>query len=415
MNLSSTEKWLTRKILRMVGNPPFQLVLGQDALGVPSKNGSKPSTTVVVADRRTLAELALNPEIAFGDAYSDGRVQIQGDLVEFLEELMRSMQKSEKPGWYSRARSWWLDRVDDNTARGSRRNIHRHYDLNLNFYKLWLDQQMLYTCAYFPSPSTSLEDAQVAKMDYVCRKVQLQPGEKVVEAGCGWGALALHMAKHYGVTVRAFNISHEQIMYAREQAKRVGLSDKVEFMEDDYRNISGRPDVFMSVGMLEHVGAGHYEEFGRTIHRAIGDWGRGLVHFIGRNYPHPFSPWIRKRIFPGAHAPALSEVMNVFEPWNYAVLDVENLRMHYAKTLEHWLGRFEASVDRVSQMFGPEFVRAWRLYLAGSLASFRSGGLQLFQIAFAGTNCQQVPWTRAYLYDQPRPVVKEQKWIHATP
>jgi cyclopropane-fatty-acyl-phospholipid synthase len=415
MSLSSTEKWMTRKILRMVGNPPFQLVFGQDTVSVPSKNGSKSAGTVVVADRRTLAELALDPEIAFGDAYSDGRIEVHGDLADFLEELMRSMQKSEKPGWYSQLRSWWLDYADDNTARGSRRNIHRHYDLNFNFYNLWLDQRMVYTCAYFPTPSTSLEDAQVAKMDHVCRKVQLQPGEKVVEAGCGWGALALYMAKHYGVTVRAFNISHEQIAYAREQAKREGLSGQVEFIEDDYRNISGRQDVFMSIGMLEHVGLAHYEEFGRTIDRTIGDWGRGLVHFIGRNCPHAFSPWIRKRIFPGAYPPALSEVAPIFEPWKFTVLDVENLRMHYAKTLEHWLDRFEGSVDRVSQMFGPEFVRAWRLYLAGSIAAFRSGGLQLFQIAFAGAKCQQIPWTRAHLYEQPQPEIKKQKWMHATP
>ncbi len=414
MNFSSTEQWLTRKILRMAGNPPFQLAVGRDAADLMTNDGSK-STTVVVSDRRMLAKLALDPEMAFGDGYSDGRIEVRGDLTAFLEELMRFMQSGEKAAWYARLRSWWLDRVNDNTTRGSRKNIHRHYDLNVDFYKLWLDKRMVYTCAYFPTTGATLEDAQVAKMDHVCRKVQLQPGEKVVDAGCGWGALALHMAKHYGVTVRAFNISHEQIVYAREQAKREGLSGQVEFIEDDYRNISGRQDAFMSVGMLEHVGLRHYEEFSRVIHRTIGDWGRGLVHFIGRNYPHPFSPWMRKRIFPGAYAPALSEVAPVFEPGNLSVLDVENLRMHYAKTLEHWLARFETSVDRVTQMFGPEFVRAWRLYLAGSLAAFRSGGLQLFQIAFAGANCRQIPWTRAHLYEDIQPAAKEEKWMHATP
>src|SRR5579875_514431 len=414
MAVSSTEKWLMGKILRMAGNPPFQLVLGREAAGNASRNGSRPKAKVVVADRRTLAQLALDPEIAFGDAYSDGRVQVEGDLVAFLEEVMESMRHSEKAGWFSRLRSWWLDRVDDNSTRGSRKNIHRHYDLSNDFYRLWLDERMVYTCAYFPTPSASLEDAQVAKMDHVCRKLQLQPGEKVVEAGCGWGALALHMAKHYGVTVRAFNISHEQIAYAREKAKREGLSGRVEYVEDDYRNITGRQDVFVSVGMLEHVGLKHYEEFGRTINRTVGDWGRGLVHFIGRNYPRPFSPWMRKRIFPGAYAPALSQVMRMLEPWNLSVLDVENLLMHYAKTLEHWLSRFEASVDRVTQMFGPEFVRAWRLYLAGSLASFRSGGLQLFQIVFSGAKCQQVAWTRAHLYQEAQPEIAEPKWMHAT-
>jgi len=416
MQFSSTEKWLTRKILQMTGNPPFQLVLGRDAGELLARNGASSSPTVVISDRRTLAKLALDPEVAFGDAYSDGRIEVHGNLVEFLEQVMHSMQRAGKSGWYSRMSSWWLDRVHDNSRGGSRKNIHRHYDLNVNFYKLWLDKRMVYTCAYFPTVSATLEDAQLAKMDHVCRKVRLQPGEKVVEAGCGWGSLALHMAKHYGATVKAFNISHEQIAFAREQAKREGLSQQVEFIEDDYRNISGRHDVFMSVGMLEHVGLDHYDEMGESIHRTVGDWGRGLVHFIGRNQPHPFSPWIRKRIFPGAYAPALSQAARLFEPWNLAVLDVENLRMHYAKTLEHWLSRFEGSVDRVTQMFGAEFVRAWRLYLAGSIAAFRTGSLQLFQIAFAGANCEQIPWTRAHLYEEPRPAaVKGQKWMHATP
>lgn len=415
MTFSSAEQWLTRKILAMVGTPPFQVVVGREADRSGPTNGSHSTPTVVISDRRTLGRLALDPEVAFGDGYAEGRIEVHGDFVQFLEELLRAMQNSAKLRMpLARVRSWWLDRLDNNSASGSRKNIHRHYDLSNDFYKLWLDERMVYTCAYFPTPSASLEEAQVAKMDHVCRKVQLQPGDKVVEAGCGWGALALHMAKHYGAKVQAFNISHEQIAYARERAQREGLADRVEFVEDDYRNISGRKDVFMSVGMLEHVGVSHYAEFGQAIHRTIGDWGRGLVHFIGRNQPHPFSAWMRKRIFPGAYAPALSQVSTVFEPWNFAVLDVENLRMHYAKTLEHWLSRFEASVDRVSQMFGPEFVRAWRLYLAGSLASFRTGGLQLFQIAFAGANCKKIPWTRAHLYETDALAVGEQKWMHAT-
>jgi cyclopropane-fatty-acyl-phospholipid synthase len=220
------------------------------------------------------------------------------------------------------------------------------------------------------------------------------------------------MARHYGVTVKAFNISREQIQYARTQAKIEGLTGRVEFIEDDYRNISGRFDAFVSVGMLEHVGREHYSELGEIIHCAIGDSGRGLIHFIGRNRPEPFSAWIRKRIFPGAYAPSLREAMELFESHEYAVLDVENLRLHYAKTLEHWLARYERSADRVSMLYGPEFVRAWRLYLAGSIASFRTGLLQLFQIVFAGSACQYIPWTRAHLYGGEARVGKESRWIH---
>ncbi|MDE3109834.1 MAG: class I SAM-dependent methyltransferase, partial [Acidobacteriota bacterium] len=240
---SSTDQWLTRKILAIAGNPSIRLVIGRDADRSTPPNGSKPSTTVVISDRRTLAKLALDPEVAFGDAYADGKIQIRGDMVRFLEDVLRTMQDTAKKRMrFAQIRSWWLDWLENNSARGSRKNIHRHYDLSNDFYKLWLDERMVYTCAYFPTASASLEDAQVAKMDHVCRKLRLQPREKVVEAGCGWGALALHMAKRYGAAVRAFNISHEQIAYAREQAKREGLAGRVEFVEDDYRNISGRQD-----------------------------------------------------------------------------------------------------------------------------------------------------------------------------
>jgi cyclopropane-fatty-acyl-phospholipid synthase len=188
----------------------------------------------------------------------------------------------------------------------------------------------------------------------------------------------------------------------------------VEFIEDDYRNISGECDAFVSVGMLEHVGREHYRELGSVIHRSLAKTGRGLLHFIGRNHPIPFSTWTRKRIFPGAYAPALGEVMQVFEPWDLSVLDVENLRHHYAKTLEHWLARFEKSEQQVSEMFSPEFMRAWRLYLAGAVAGFHAGTLQLFQIVFARTACQQIPWTRAHLYTKEQHKEQEPKWMHAT-
>ena len=338
-----------------------------------------------IADRRTLARLLFSPEIAFGDGYTDGRIVVDGDLVQLMEHVIRLMRLTRPEGWWRRMSSRWLQRVQANTVAGSARNIHHHYDLTTDFYRLWLDSRLVYTCAYFPSPSVSLEQAQIAKMDHVCRKLQLQPGETVVEAGCGWGALALHMAKNYGVKVKAFNISREQILVARSLAATEGLSGRVEFIEDDYRNISSRCDVFASVGMLEHVGIENYRELGRIIHRTIGDSGRGLLHFIGRNRPGmTFSPWIRKRIFPGAYTPALREMTDLLEPWDFSVLDVENLRLHYARTLEHWLSRFEAATPQITRMFGPEFVRAWRLYLAGSTAAFRVGTLQLFQVAFAG-------------------------------
>ena len=399
-HVSAINSWLVRKLYRSIGAPNLRIGVGNSEPYPPDATDA--AATVRIDGWRTLASLALNPEIGFGEGYRDGRIEIEGDLVQFLETVIESMPEEGAGGWPSRIFSRWLDRLQANTLRGSARNIHHHYDLNADFYKLWLDSRLVYTCAYFPEADTTLEQAQIAKMDHVCRKIRLQPGERVVEAGCGWGALALHMARHYGARVRAFNISHEQISVARDRAKREGLDKLVEFVEDDYRNIptysGGQYDAFVSVGMLEHIGLQNYEALGQVIQRTIGENGRGLLHFIGRNRPHAFSPWIRKRIFPGAYAPTLPQSLAVLEPWNFSVLDVENLRLHYARTLEFWLDRFENSWNTVVKMFGVEFARAWRLYLAGSIAAFRVGNLQLFQVVFAGAKCQQVPWTRAHLY-----------------
>jgi cyclopropane-fatty-acyl-phospholipid synthase len=370
------------------------LVLG-DTEDLPGTGGPIIGT-VRFADRTTIARLAWDPEAGFGDAFSTGRIVVEGDLIASLECIYLAVP--ETPPLFTRLRAKWLDGLQANTASGSRTNIQRHYDLSNDFYRLWLDERMLYTCAYFPTPEVSLEAAQEAKLEMICRKLQLQPGETVVETGCGWGALAIYMAQRHGARVKAFNISREQIVYAREWAKREGVVGSVEFIEDDYRNVTQRFDVFCSVGMLEHVGLDHYRDLGRVITRTIGDTGRGFLHFIGRNRVRPLNTWIRKRIFPGAYPPTLRESLGVLEPDGFSVLDVENLRLHYAKTLEHWLGRFESSFDEVARMRGLEFARAWRLYLAGSVAAFRVGNLQLFQVLFAGKRSQFVPWTRERLY-----------------
>src|SRR3984885_13962074 len=276
------DKWLLSRILQATGSAPVRLLVKGGADVAPP--GSAPVATMVIQDRSTLAGLLRDPEVSFGDAYMDGRIEVEGDLVRFLEAIYQAMECSSPIGkWYSRVASKWMDLYQDNSRKGSRTNIHRHYDLGNDFYKLWLDDQLVYTCAYFPTPSSTLEHAQIAKMDHVCRKLRLQPGERVVEAGCGWGALALHMARHYGVSVKAYNVSREQIAFARERARAEGLSGRVEFIQDDYRAITGQFDAFVSVGMLEHVGEAHLDEFSEVIHRSIGDTGRGLVHFIGRN------------------------------------------------------------------------------------------------------------------------------------
>jgi cyclopropane-fatty-acyl-phospholipid synthase len=415
------ERWLLSKILQVTGSAPVRLIVKGGAEVSPPTGA--PVASLLIQDRGALAGLLTDPEVNFGDAYMDGRIDVEGDLVRLLEAIYQAMESSPFTGsWYSRLASKWMDLLQNNSRIGSRENIHRHYDLGNDFYKLWLDDQMLYTCAYFPTPASTLEHAQIAKMDHVCRKLRLQPGETVVEAGCGWGALALHMAREYGAKVTAYNVSREQIAFARERARAEGLSDRVQYIEEDYRAISGQFDVFVSVGMLEHVGLDHLEELSAIIHRSIGDTGRGLLHFIGRSHPAVFSRWIRKQIFPGGFIPSLRESLTVLEPNHYSVQDVENLRMHYAATLEHWLERFEKSKQQVAAMYDSRFVRAWRLYLAGSIAAFRVGHLQLFQVLFTGSRREPIYWTRDPVYSnavaaEPKPVaekVREKvKWTHA--
>ncbi|MFZ5523871.1 MAG: class I SAM-dependent methyltransferase [Pseudomonadota bacterium] len=388
-------KLLVSRLMRTIGDPPVQIMLW-NGLQISNHSGN-PVARMLINDPGALFKLVSDPELYFGELYSAQRVEVQGNLLEFLEAVYRAWplyhQGANGKKWLA---SFYGARR--NSLSGARRNIHHHYDIGNDFYKLWLDDSMVYTCAYFSDPGVSLEDAQFAKLDHVCRKLRLQPGEKVVEAGCGWGTLALHMARHYGVTVTAYNISKEQISFARQRARAGGQDGKVEFIEDDYRNVRGEFDAFVSVGMLEHVGPDHYHELGAVIDRSLGDNGRGLIHSIGLNYPRPMDTWTERHIFPGACPPSLAQMMQIFEPFDFSVLDVENLRLHYAKTLEHWLQRYEANIDRITEMFDMEFARAWRLYLAGSLTAFKTGSMQLFQVNFARPSHNLIPWTRQYLY-----------------
>jgi cyclopropane-fatty-acyl-phospholipid synthase len=354
-----------------------------------------PIGDLIVANRRTLFRLATNPDLWFGESYMTGALDVRGRLEPVVEALSR-LPISE-PTWRDRLAGRLARR---NTLAGSRRNVHHHYDLGNDFYTLWLDRELVYTCAYYPTADASLDEAQQAKLDLVCRKLQLRPGETVAEAGCGWGALALHMARHYGVRVKAFNVSREQLSYARSRAAREGLASQVEFIDDDYRNISGRFDVFVSVGMLEHVGRRHLDVVASVLRRVVRpDGGRGLLHFIGRDAPRPLNAWIRRRIFPGADVPTLADVTTrILAPAGMSLLDVENLRLHYARTLSHWGERFAAVRDQVRAAYGDEFVRAWELYLAGSQASFASGWMQLFQVLFSPRGTTPPFWTRADVY-----------------
>ena len=390
------DRWLAARIQTIVDPAHIRVELWD---GSSPYAGDEPAFgDLVVHDRAALVGLIVNPDLYFGEAFMAGRLDVRGSLPAITASLTQ----------LSPLEPTWFDRIaaivsSANTVSRSRRNAHHHYDLGNAFYERWLDRRMVYTCAYFAREEMTLEEAQYAKLDLVCRKLRLRPGESVVEAGCGWGSLALHMARYYGVRVTAFNISREQIAYARERAAREGVADRIEFIDDDYRNVSGQFDVFVSVGMLEHVGRRNLAVVSDVLRKTVRrDGGRGLLHFIGRDVTRPLNAWVRRRIFPGAYTPTLAELTTrILSPAGMSVIDVENLRLHYARTLAAWGDRFSAATDYVRATYGDEFHRAWQLYLAGSEAAFTTGWLQLFQVVFTPRESAPPSWTRSDPFDSP--------------
>ncbi len=392
----SFDRSLILWIMKQLGNPRISIRLWNgDEFPVTA---GRPVACMEIRGRSALFELLRSPSVGFGECYTDGSIEIHGDVLAFVNEITAAITQKNDSGYYGPKIRSLLYALRRNSLTRSRSNVRHHYDVGNDFYKLWLDERMVYTCAYYESPEATLADAQVAKLDHVCRKLQLRPGQKVIEAGCGWGALAIHMAEHYGVRVVAYNNSKEQIAFARARAASRGLDERIRFVRDDYRTIDERCDAFVSVGMLEHVGLANFRSLGALIRRSLKPDGLGLIHTIGRSFPNRTDPWIVKHIFPGGHIPSLSEMMRIFEPYKFSLLDIENLRPHYARTCASWLKNFDSVADEVENMYDREFVRMWRLYLAGSSAGFQSGTLQLFQVLFAPRGNNDVPWTREYQY-----------------
>ncbi|MEO9212367.1 MAG: cyclopropane-fatty-acyl-phospholipid synthase family protein, partial [Caulobacteraceae bacterium] len=378
--------------------------------------------TVRLNTWRAVREVIAKSSLGFGEAYTRGDIDVDGDLQSLALLSFRARERRLR-GAFAERLSYAVGLLGRrNTLSGSKRNIAAHYDLDNDFYRLWLDEEMQYTCAYFAEPTDTLEDAQRRKMDLVCRKLDLKPGELVVEAGGGWGGLALHMARHWGVRVRSFNISKNQIAFARERAERLGIpTDRLEYVHDDYRSIPahvGACDKFASICMLEHVGRENYPTLRKVIGEVVREPGLALLQFISRTRPAPTSnPWLEKHVFPGYYNPSLAEVARTVEApgSGLQIVDVENMRYHYALTLRHWLERFEANAETVTAHWGEAVVRTFRLYLNGGLADFtQGGGTLVFQALIARGADNAAPLTRrrfieaaeaeADVADRPAPV-----------
>jgi len=346
-------------------------------------------------------KLVLTTDMAVGEGYMNGDLTLAGDdLRGFFAFLAMNTDRSDHLWWRRSAHHVRKARrrFDQwNPAHRARENVAHHYDLSARLYDLFLDEDRQYSCAYFTHPDLSLEDAQTAKKAHIAKKLCLEPGMRVFEIGCGWGGLALSLARDYGVEVLGVTLSTEQHAWATEQARAEGLSDKVRFELRDYRAVTGQFDRIVSVGMFEHVGVPHYREYFDAVRDRLTDTGVALIHTIGRVAPPgTTSPWITKYIFPGGYVPALSEMLEAVEKSGLYQTDIEVWRLHYAETLKHWLTRFEAQSDAAAALYDDRFVRMWRYYLAASEMTFRHGRQCVFQVQLA-RNQEAVPLTRAYI------------------
>lgn len=373
---------------------------GVHCYGEPSESLSP--ITISLHRRSLHWKLALRPDLYLGEAYMDGSLTItNGSLADFLMLCGRNLALRPSVSHYFWGRclirlSHWFTLW--NSLRRSRRNVAHHYDLAADLYRSFLDRDMQYSCAYFPLPGTSLDDAQAAKRRHISAKLLLRPHNRVLDIGCGWGGLALELAKEEDLRVDGITISTEQLRSARDRADAAGLSHSVRFELKDYRQLATRYDRIVSVGMFEHVGPRYYSTFFRKIADLLEADGVALIHAIGSiDGPGLGNSFIRKYIFPGGYIPALSEVIPVVERSGLMITDLEILRLHYADTLRHWRERFLANWDSIAHLYDEPFKRMWEFYLAGCEMAFRHGGLMVFQLQLAKT-LEAVPLTRDYIF-----------------
>jgi cyclopropane-fatty-acyl-phospholipid synthase len=371
--------------------------------------GTSPNVWVQITGAPTMWKLALRPDLYLGEAYADGSLKIlDGSLWDLLDLLGRNLvigesRRDSLPLRAAKAAIRYLQQ--NNRRKTAKANVHHHYDLSFDLYRSFLDDDLQYSCAYFGDPSFSLEDAQAAKKAHIIAKLRLKAGQKILDIGCGWGGLALSIARHADVRVVGITLSGEQLEVARDRARAEGLADRVSFELMDYRDVAGPFDRIVSVGMFEHVGAPNYPKFFLKVKSLLVEDGIALVHSIGRAHgPDVTSAWIRKYIFPGGYIPAISQVVPAVERSGLWLTDLEILRLHYAETLRHWRSRFIKTCMHMPERFDDRFARIWEFYLAISEMSFRYGGMMVFQMQLSRT-VDALPISRDYMFEE------EHKWL----
>ena len=368
--------------------------------------GDGSQLTVRLADRRTAFAIARNPRLGFGEAYMDGRIIIEdGDILDLMQ-LVVGANRWEDKGEGRKALNKGKRRLSNlfrrNEAGTSRKNVAHHYDVGNELYRLFLDDDMQYSCGYFTDPANSLEQAQSDKKAHIAAKLDLKAGQRVLDIGCGWGGTALYLNSVADVDVLGITLSDEQLKVARQRAEDAGVSDRVKFELIDYRSLTGRYDRIVSIGMFEHVGAAHFDEFFGTCRDLLADDGVMLLHTIGKYgkvaAPDPFTD---KYIFPGYHLPSLSQLTASTEKMRFIVSDIEILRIHYAYTLRHWLRRTQAAKAKIVALYDERFYRMWEFYLAGGVVAFENGSMCNYQVQYIRDR-GALPITRDYMAEAER-------------
>ena len=399
---------LAKVLSRVLGEGQLTII---DAAGRSHRiQGGRPgpAVTMRLRDRWTGLRLLLRPRLAFGEAFMDGKLTIEnGDIYDLLDLLGRNIASLETTPFVRW--SYSLQRLvraieQYNPIGTAQRNVAHHYDLNDQLYDFFLDRDRQYSCAYFKTGDEPIEQAQLDKKRHIAAKLLLKPGQNVLDIGSGWGGMALFLSQQFGVDVTGVTLSKEQLAVSNRRAREGGHTDHVQFKLLDYRQENGRYDRIVSVGMFEHVGSDHYIEYFRKVKALLKEDGVMLLHAIGRmEPPGGTNTWLKKYIFPGGYTPALSEVLTAIEKVGLWVTDIEVLRLHYARTLRHWRGRFNANRERIKQMAGYDerFCRMWEFYLAGCEVAFRYMNQMVFQIQIA-RRVDAVPLTRNYMVDAER-------------
>ncbi|MCG5547933.1 SAM-dependent methyltransferase [Halorhodospira halochloris] len=390
--------WIEKKLAEKIRTGTLELHFDDGKRRIYG-DGREPRATMQIHRRRVFRRIAMDPEFMLGQTYMDGDWSPgEGGLIRLLEVLLINNPPRYRSGLKKRLSLAWRPIQQWNRAHSARRNASSHYDLDDWLFQGFLDEDLNYSCAYFATPDMTLEQAQQAKLNHIRRKLLVRDGERVLDIGCGWGSMAINLARNHDVEVVGLTLSEEQQELARERVRQAGLENRVDIRLQDYRDVTGRFNRVVSIGMFEHVGTPFYDQYFDRVYDLLTDDGVALIHTIGRfTPPGVTNPWIRRYIFPGGYIPATSEVMAAIERVGIRVTDIEVLRLHYAKTLSSWQQRFQAMRGRVAANKSESFCRMWEFYLAVSEAAFRWRGMMVLQLQMARQQ-DAVPLTRDYLY-----------------